>query len=58
MTKNEVLELLWNEFESWMAGQTCGLKDNGEIDYYKCDVDAFMRKLRTGFDRQKSVGWD
>lgn len=59
MTENEVKALLWIEFSKWMTGQTLGVYKNGEIDYYEHDVEAYLVKIRTGWDRQQSPGaWD
>ena len=33
-------------FYKFMEGQTVGLNPKGEIDYYECDVDNFMNKLK------------
>lgn len=49
----------WSEFIDWMRGQTCGLNEDGSIDYFKCDVEAFKTKLKTKYDRQKDFyKWD
>jgi len=32
----------WKEFEKWMFGQTVGVGDDGEIDYYDHDVNRFI----------------
>lgn len=62
MTEKEVRKLIgnknWKKFLKWIAHQTVGIYDNGKIDYYDCDVQAFVDKLKTGFDRQNSIGWD
>ena len=49
-------ENMW-KFRVWMRCQTVGFKE-GEADYYSHDVDAFVAKLKTGYDRQKSAEWD
>jgi len=48
----------WIEFCRWMRGQTCGTYPNGDTDFYECDVEAFVTKLRTWYDRQESPYWD
>lgn len=62
MTEKEVKKLIgnknWKKFMTWMRGQTCGVTDDGKLDFYDCDVQAFVTKLKTGFDRQNSIGWD
>ena len=59
MREKEIKDRFWKMFEEWMAGQTCGVYPNGELDYYECDVDAFFTKLKTGYDRQKDpMAWD
>lgn len=62
MTEKEVRKLIgnknWKKFMVWMRGQTVSCDENGEIDYYDWDVQAFVVKLKTGFDRQNSIRWD
>ena len=49
----------WDKFERWMRGQTFGRYPDGEADYYDCDVNAFRRKIQTGYDRQGDpIAWD
>ena len=31
------------DFDNWMCGQTVGLNDDGSFDYYKYDVERFIR---------------
>jgi NOL1/NOP2/fmu family ribosome biogenesis protein len=31
------------DFYKWMDGQTVGLDDKGETDWYDCDVERFIR---------------
>ena len=58
MRKEKILELLWDEFEHWMRGQTVAIID-GELDYYTHDVEAYLTKIRTGYDRQEDpIAWD
>ena len=46
MNKQAVIKMIgknrWNEFEIWMTGQTVGISENGETDYYSWDVDRFL----------------
>jgi len=35
----------WEEFLKWMLGQTVGIYENGETDYYDWDVDRFIKNL-------------
>ncbi len=63
MRKKEIIQMIgeeiWNDFSEWMAGQTVGIYEDGEINYYCCDVEAFNRKLITGYDRQQDLmAWD
>ena len=63
MKKEEVIKLIgksnWKRFCEWMRGQTVGMNKDGSIDYYENDVKAFMRLLKTGYDRQKDpLAWD
>jgi len=63
MREQEVKKLIgeknWKDFCEWMRGQTAGIYPDGETDYYNCDVQAFIRKLKTGYDRQKDPAtWD
>lgn len=49
MKRIEVQELIekaggsMSEFDDWMTGQTVGIDDNGETDYYDYDVRRFIR---------------
>ena len=56
--KKEIGEDNWDKFCDWMTGQTVGQYPNGETDFYDCDVEAFKEKLKSGYDRQKSINWD
>lgn len=63
MTKREVIKLIgeekWDDFLRWMSGQTVGVAKDGSTIYYDCDVEAFVHKLKTGYDRQKDpLAWD
>jgi len=62
MRKAEIEKIIgkenWNEFWAWMRGQTCSTYPDGELDIYECDVEAFKKKLDTGYDRQNSEDWD
>lgn len=63
MTERKVKETIgtnnWQRFCEWMRGQTCGVYPDGTTNYYECDVDAFKRKITTGYDRQKDpMAWD
>ena len=63
MTEQEVKKRIgkqnWQKFLNWMTGQTCGLYPDGSIDFYVCDVDAFIEKMQSGYDRQKDFkAWD
>ncbi len=49
----------WKKFDEWMHGQTIGTYPDGSINIHECDVEAFERMLRTGYDRQKDpIAWD
>lgn len=49
MTTQEVKKLIkqsggnWKNFLTWMYGQTVGLNDKGETDWYDYDVNRFIR---------------
>lgn len=49
MNEREVKELIgdenWDEFEKWICGQTVGIDNNGEINYYQYDVMRFWRRI-------------
>jgi len=51
MNKLEVIKAIgidnWSKFEEWMNGQTVGMED-GELDYYKWDVERFISLLNRG----------
>jgi hypothetical protein len=48
---------LMKEFDKWMYGQTGAINDEGELIYYKWDVEKFLYLRRTG--RKETVGeWD
>ena len=57
--KKEIGENNWDKFCEWMYGQTVGLNEDGTTDYYDCDVEAFKRKIKKGYDRQQDpLAWD
>jgi len=64
MRKKEIVKRLggnhrWKGFMEWMRGQTVGVYPDGETDFYEHDVNAYVRKLRTGYDRQNDPeAWD
>lgn len=63
MREKEVKELIgkenWEGFCKWMTGQTLGIYPDGAADIYECDVRTYMRKLKTGYDRQENpFAWD
>ncbi len=33
----------WNNFNDWMRGQTVGIYEDGEINYYPQDVKAYLK---------------
>lgn len=49
MNKQQVIKKIgkenWNKFCEFMMGQTIGWK-NEEANYFKCDVDNFINKLK------------
>ena len=53
MNKNEVIELIgkekWKEFLDFMNGQTVGINEDGSSNYYKCDVENFLRDEKDRF---------
>jgi len=63
MREREVKKLIgeanWKGFCQWMRGQTMSAYPDGEMDYYDSDVEAYLRKLKTGYDRQEDpAAWD
>lgn len=36
----------WEDFEEFMAGQTVGILNDGDINYYNYDVERFIKTLR------------
>lgn len=48
------VEQLMRQFQQWICGQTCRLREDGKVDYYDHDVKRFLEwKLqgrRTYFD--------
>ena len=49
MNKQQVIKKIgkknWKKFQNFMVGQTCSMKD-GELNYYECDVENFINKLK------------
>ena len=49
MDKTQIINKIgkenWKDFLKFMAGQTVGF-DKGIIDYYECDVNRFINRLR------------
>jgi len=45
MNEEEVKELIgeenWEEFNNWIEGQSVGLGSEGNVDFYKWDVELF-----------------
>ena len=35
----------FNKFKKWMFGQTCGIDENGESNYYDWDVTRFINGM-------------
>lgn len=62
MTQEEVKDYIgkenWKKFLKWIEHQTVGIYPDGSTDFYDEDVEAFKRKLDSGYDRQESVNWD
>lgn len=46
---NHIGEDRLKEFLHFMGGQTCGLYDNGEVDYFEQDVENFLRHPKDRF---------
>jgi hypothetical protein len=53
-TKEYLLERIWEKFCEWMVGQTVGVTENNEIDYYDHDVKRFADAILEG----KKTYWD
>lgn len=47
----------WEVFSDWMAGQTCGLDEDGTIDYYEYDVNRFLR-YKCNQKNEPLIEWD
>lgn len=49
MNKEEVIKRIgkenWRKFTAFMYGQTVKMK-NGEVNYFSCDVDNFIAKMK------------
>jgi len=52
MNKEEVIakigEANWRAFCNFMSGQTVEAGPDGKTNYYECDVENFLYKLKTG----------
>ena len=53
MKKEEVTRKIgkerWKEFSRFMRGQTSGINKDGSADYYKRDVENFLRPKKQRF---------
>lgn len=49
LTKEEVKEYLWKEFENFMRGQTVKVDKKGKTLYYCWDVDNFLTNSEKRF---------
>ena len=53
MRKKKVIQMIgkerWVEFLEFMNGQTVGINEDGSEDYYKCDVENFLRDEKDRF---------
>jgi len=63
MREKEVKEKIgkgnWDAFNRWMAGQTVGIYPDGSTNFYNHDVETFLTKLKTSYDRQDNpLTWD
>lgn len=63
MKKKDIIKKIgkdnWLAFCRWMCGQTCSTYPDGEINYYSHDVEAFIKKMNSGYDRQEDpLAWD
>lgn len=49
MNKQQIIKKIgksnWRKFIEFMGGQTCKLI-NGKFDYYECDVENFINKMK------------
>ena len=52
MRKEEVIEKIgkenWEAFCEFMFGQTVSTYPDGKTDFYDCDVENFIHKMKTG----------
>lgn len=46
MTTEQVKELLFQEFKTWMFGQAYAIGKDGEPDWYETDVNRFVNKVK------------
>ena len=50
MKKEDVIKKIgkknWKSFCKFMDGQTLGMYPNGEWDFYECDVENFINKMK------------
>jgi len=53
MNKKEVIEIIgkhrWKKFQAFMFGQTTGIYNDGTTNYYKRDVENFLREPKHRF---------
>lgn len=63
MTTAEVQQQLakhnipWDDFQSWMHGQTVGMDESGGTNWYDHDVERFIKHALRG-TKESSVQWD
>lgn len=50
MNKEQIIDKIgeknWDAFCEFMFGQTVSAGEDGKIDYYECDVENFVNKLK------------
>lgn len=47
----------WEDFVDWMFGQTVGLYENGETNWYEYDVNRFI-SYKCNAKNEPLVDWD
>lgn len=43
MREENIKELLWEDFQMFMKGQTVGIYEDGSTNYYRHDVERYLR---------------
>ena len=49
--RKEIEKVGWEAFSYWMRGQTVSAYEDGETNYYRHDVEDFLKQLRAAAKR-------